>query len=99
MTKFLVVRKSNVITFDLSLVDRDLRARTPLHDAAENGATEVIRYWIQKGVDVMAQDKDGQTPLHLAARNGLGAVLRALLEMDSGKWVRLNNGVLLGDRM
>lgn len=47
----------------------------------------------------MAQDKDGQTPLHLAARNGHGAVVRALLEMDSGKWVRLNNGVLLGDRM
>ena len=78
---------------------RDFRARTPLHDTAENGATEVIRYWIQKGANVMAQDKDGQTPLHLAARNGHVPVVRALLEMDSREWVRLNNGVLLGDRM
>jgi len=35
---------------------------------------------IERGADVLAQDKDGQTPLHLASQEGQVEVARMLIE-------------------
>ena len=49
---------------------RNRHEQTPLHTAAESGATEIVRLYIEMGADIMGQDNDGRTPLHLAAKNG-----------------------------
>jgi len=33
--------------------------RTPLHEAAERGKVDVLRYFMGKGADVNVKDKDG----------------------------------------
>ncbi|KFZ11721.1 hypothetical protein V501_04594 [Pseudogymnoascus sp. VKM F-4519 (FW-2642)] len=55
-------------------------ARTALHQAAIGGRPKIIRFLIQKGVDVNARDWEGRTPLHFAADNGHIAAIRLLCE-------------------
>lgn len=42
---------------------------TPLHNAAEYGKNDVVKYLIKQGARVDARDKIGCTPLHLACRS------------------------------
>ena len=46
---------------------RDENGQTPLHYAAQRGATEVAQTLIDRGASLNVKDKDGRTPLHLAA--------------------------------
>lgn len=46
---------------------RDVKGRTALHKAAEDGLIEVARILISKGADVNDRDHEGWTPLHYAA--------------------------------
>src|SRR5262249_36398956 len=49
---------------------RDAEGLTPLHHAAERGATAVARLLLDHGADPNARDAHGQTPLHGAAHDG-----------------------------
>lgn len=42
--------------------------RTPLHEAACNGHTDICEFLLAKGADIEAKDIGGLTPLHDAAR-------------------------------
>ncbi|WP_265033965.1 ankyrin repeat domain-containing protein [Wolbachia endosymbiont (group A) of Sicus ferrugineus] len=53
------------------------------------GTTE---YFIQKGADVNAKDKDGNTPLHLAAMKGKIDVVKILLEYNADVNTKNNEG-------
>ncbi len=54
--------------------------RTPLHEAAANGHTDVVRWLAARGEPVDAPDGTGRTPVHEAACFGHVDVLRALLD-------------------
>ncbi len=51
-------------------------ARTPLHDAAESGQTEIANLLIEHGADIHAQDGDGKTPLALSHSYDLRELLK-----------------------
>ena len=54
---------------------------TPLHIAAHNGYTEVVKLLLDNKADVDAsRTDDGATPLHLAAENGHREVVKLLLD-------------------
>lgn len=53
---------------------------TPLHVAADSGATPAVRLLLQRGAEVDAREAWDETPLHLAARRGSTEVCQVLLE-------------------
>mmetsp|Transcript_72432 Transcript_72432/g.125573 ORF Transcript_72432/g.125573 Transcript_72432/m.125573 type:complete len:223 (-) Transcript_72432:75-743(-) len=57
----------------------ELTGRTPLHCAALNGYTEVIKELLALGADKSIKDKYKKTPLELATKNGHADIV-ALLE-------------------
>lgn len=66
----------------LTTVDhRDSQGRTPLHEAVEGGALEIVREILKykNFVGINAQDSEGQTPLHLAAKKGYEDIVCELL--------------------
>lgn len=63
---------------DIRQVDND--KRTVLHYAAKNWDKNVCAYFIDKGLNVNAQDKSGMTPLHYACYHHKFENARALLK-------------------
>ncbi|MEI6614222.1 MAG: ankyrin repeat domain-containing protein, partial [Chrysiogenales bacterium] len=49
---------------------RNVKKRTPLHNAAGMGHKAVVKSLLTKGAEVNAQDDSGLTPLHTAALDG-----------------------------
>lgn len=83
---------------------RDHNGRTPLHIAAigameseekEKEKLEVVKKFIEKGINMEANDRFGQTPLHVAVRSGNKAVTRALLEKGANSEARTSNNETL----
>ncbi len=61
---------------------------TPLHYAAFEGRTEVVKYLIEKGADKNDLAPNGYTPLMLAARGGHLAATETLLHEDADLYVK-----------
>lgn len=53
---------------------------TALHRAAAGGCAKIVRFLIERGVDVNARDWEKRTPLHFAAAEGHVAAIRLLFE-------------------
>ena len=49
------------------LSKQDKEGSTPLHKATFNGDVDVVKMFLESGVDLNALDKEGSTPLHKAA--------------------------------
>ena len=65
---------------DLSPLDSQHDAATPLHHAAEEGDVSLIRALLKIGARVDERDAEGQTPLMAAASWGEPEAIRALVE-------------------
>ncbi|KAL7971405.1 hypothetical protein HDV63DRAFT_322680 [Trichoderma sp. SZMC 28014] len=59
---------------------RDIRGRTPLFYALDNGHEATVRLLFEHGADMETKDNVGRTLLHLATKEGNEAVVRFLLE-------------------
>lgn len=44
-----------------------------------NGSLDVVKFLVEKGVDINATSLDGRTPLHFAASNGNFEVVEVLV--------------------
>lgn len=53
---------------------------SPLHYAAENGMTDVVRLLVKKRADIGIKDKSGMSPLHYASKRGKVSVAKVLLD-------------------
>ncbi|ODM91505.1 hypothetical protein Ocin01_15176 [Orchesella cincta] len=58
----------SLIRFGADIDKRGFSDRTALHSAAEVGNLNGLKYFISKGCDVNAKDKDDSAPLHLAVK-------------------------------
>jgi ankyrin repeat protein len=67
-----------VLTHNPSLRFDD--GQTPLHLASIQEQTGIIRYLLERGASVSAQDSSGSTPLHEAVRYGRAEIVSLLLE-------------------
>jgi ankyrin repeat protein len=52
---------------------------TPLHNAVEEGNSEIVQFLVDKGADVNAIDKEGWAPLHLAVQERNIEIIKILL--------------------
>jgi ankyrin repeat protein len=75
VTRFLLEQGANANALDI-------KGRTPLRLASEQGHVGVARVFLEHGADVKTQDMDMVTPLHVASSRGqlTAAVARVLLE-------------------
>jgi ankyrin repeat protein len=53
-------------------------AHTPLHEAAYNGDTALVRVLLERGADRSLRTGDGQTPLEIATQQGRHEVVQLL---------------------
>lgn len=68
---------------------------TPLHEAAQNGHTEILKYLLSKGANPVLVDANGRTPLHLSCIASNIPATRVLLECEQWRkvaFLRDNNG-------
>ncbi|KAG9306080.1 hypothetical protein G9A89_015984 [Geosiphon pyriformis] len=64
---------------------------TPLHRAAAENHSRVVKLLLKYGADPRVQDSDGQTPLHKACENVFQEVAIMLIENDKGL-LRIKDG-------
>lgn len=73
--------------------DRNEKQRTPLHLAADQGATALASLLIEKGAATNAKDDREDTPLHRAAGGGYDDIAQLLIDRGAeltarNKWQR-----------
>ncbi|MFP3021457.1 MAG: ankyrin repeat domain-containing protein, partial [Wolbachia sp.] len=67
-------------------------SNTSLHLAAEQGNLNAVKYFVEKGGDISAQDEMGYTPLHLAAKQGNLDIIKYLVEKGADINVKSKSG-------
>jgi ankyrin repeat protein len=77
---------------DLSCLDKD--GNSPLHEAARNGCSNIVKVLLQHGAHADFKDRNGNSCLHLAASYGHPNVLETLIRHDRAllKVVNPSNG-------
>ena len=65
-------------TYDLNVGDYDKRC--PIHLAAADGQTQIVKFLITKGVNVNCEDRFGNTPLREALRGNHSEIAKMLRE-------------------
>jgi len=76
-----IQKVKSLVTADTNLVrSTDDRARTPLHQAASGGHTEIIRYLLEHGAVLEQKDGRGNTPLLSAVWGNHLDVVRLLAD-------------------
>ncbi|KAI8608332.1 ankyrin repeat-containing domain protein [Chytriomyces sp. MP71] len=74
---------------------------TPIHWAAHNGHTSLIKDQLKRGyistADLQKRDQFGSTPLHFASVNNLQEAVKGLLECGSESLIANNDGRLASD--
>lgn len=75
----LIDNSSETLKYDLFSYYR------PLHEAAENGATELVRLLLSYGADPLLATYSGQTPLMLAADTDAYSILEQHLDDIQGR--------------
>lgn len=68
-----------VNSFKLNVAESDRDGNTPLHWAASSGAVDIVRFLIDKKVEINAQNNKGHTPLRNACFVGSVEVVELLL--------------------
>ena len=69
-------------------VREEFHGGVPLHMAAHEGQTDVVRYLVSQGADIDAKDCDDMTPLHWAARGGKIKTIITLVSLGANMNVR-----------
>ena len=59
---------------------RDNGGFSPLHHAASNGHSRIVKILLEHGADIDAENKNGKTPLQYARKNAWEEIVRILLE-------------------
>ncbi|RDD34798.1 ankyrin repeat domain-containing protein [Wolbachia endosymbiont of Cylisticus convexus] len=65
---------------------------TALHYAAEEGCAEVVKFLVEKGVDINATKYERWTPLHAASYEGKLKIIRFLLDKGADPTIRDTDG-------
>lgn len=70
----------------------DNAMNTAMHLAAANNQIEVMKFLIEKNVNIDAQNTQGETALHIAASNNKKSAITLLLENDANTLLKDKNG-------
>ena len=82
-----------VVSKDPSIVlSADKDGMTCLHWASDRGHTEMVRFLLDKGSAVNAQDHCGNTPLHIAVMAGQKETVRLLIDSKADMTVTNSEG-------
>ena len=73
----------HLVQMGANLEIKDLEGRTPLHVAAWQGMTFVVRTLVELGADIDAVDSEGRTALHMCAWNGHTDIVSILIELGA----------------
>lgn len=71
--------KRLVIEEEYDLNDENDDGDAPLHVAALQGHTEIVKFLMLKGANVNSKNPEGDTPLHLALREGHLEIARSII--------------------
>ncbi|QOD37980.1 ankyrin repeat domain-containing protein [Candidatus Wolbachia massiliensis] len=72
--------------------NKDNEGRTPLHYAAKQGYTEIVKILIDKKANIDEKTNNGLTPLHYAAKYGYTEIVEILIDKKANVNEKDNNG-------
>ncbi len=78
---------------------------SPLHSAARMGLIEIVKFFIEKGIDINTANLWGTTPLHYACEWGRAEIIEVLIQSgadidvkDKKGWTPLRRAVYRGNK-
>ena len=88
--------------FDKNIADNN--GWTALHNSAQSGSYELVKFFVEKGADIHETTKAGENCLHIAARNGHLNLCQTLIDdhgfdkniADNNGWTALLNSAQSG---
>lgn len=68
---------------DISWQDSKVEGVTALHEAAQKGNIEILKYLLQNEANINSKNRNGLTPLHVAAYFGENVIVNTLIEQGA----------------